>query len=332
MKKNSTEPVISIIIPIYNVEKYLKRCLDSVEKQIYTNLEIILINDGSTDNSLEIAEEYAKKDSRIKIYSEANHGLSAARNLGLKQVTGEYITFIDSDDYVSNDYVSYLYSLLEKNNFTASMSICSLMNVYEGSGKEINTGNNKEYTLTGKKCIKMMCYHNLVDTCAYAKLGSKELYNDFEFPEGKVFEDIGTTYQLFEKANKVACGFKPKYFYNIRSNSITTQKFTTQKLDLLEMTDKMADDVVRKYPDLKRAVLRRRIYSRFSTLNQTFTSKNTVEIKEIRNELIKFIQKNHKELFWDKNVPKRDKVAYLSLCMGFNFYKSSWNLYSKIVK
>ena len=112
---------ISIIIPIHNVEKYLKRCLDSVEKQIYTNLEIILINDGSTDNSLEIAEEYAKKDSRIKIYSEANHGLSAARNLGLKQVTGEYITFIDSDDYVSNDYVSYLYSLLEKNNFTASM-------------------------------------------------------------------------------------------------------------------------------------------------------------------------------------------------------------------
>ncbi|RVU70936.1 MULTISPECIES: glycosyltransferase family 2 protein [Lactobacillus] len=332
MKKNSTEPVISIIIPIYNVEKYLKRCLDSVEKQIYTNLEIILINDGSTDDSLVIAEEYAKKDSRIKIFSETNHGLSAARNLGLKHVTGEYITFIDSDDYVSNDYVSYLYSLLEKSNFTASMSICSLMNVYEDSGKEINTGNNKEYTLPGKECIKMMCYHDLVDTCAYAKLGSKELYNDFEFPEGKVFEDIGTTYQLFEKANKVECGFKPKYFYNIRSNSITTQKFTTQKLDLLEMTDKMADDVVQKYPDLKKAVLRRRIYARFSTLNQTFTSKGTVKIKEIRNELIKFIQKNHKELFFDKNVPKRDKVAYLSLCMGFNFYKSSWNLYSKIVK
>lgn len=332
MKKNSIEPVISIIIPIYNVEKYLKRCLDSVEKQIYTNLEIILINDGSTDSSLTIAKEYAKRDGRIKIFSEKNCGLSAARNLGLKHATGKYITFIDSDDYVSKDYVLYLYKLLEKGNFSASMSICSLMNVYENSGKEVNTGNNKEYTLTGKECIKMMCYHNLVDTCAYAKLGLKELYKDFKFPEGKVFEDIGTTYQLFEKANKVECGFKPKYFYNIRSNSITTREFTPKKLDLLKMTDKMADDVVRKYPDLKRAVLRRRIYARFSTLNQTFTSKNTVEIKKIRNELIKFIQKNHKELFLDKNVPKRDKAAYLSLCMGFNFYKCSWDLYSKIVK
>lgn len=332
MKKNSIEPVISIIIPIYNVEKYLKRCLDSVEKQIYTNLEIILINDGSTDSSLTIAKEYAKRDGRIKIFSEKNCGLSAARNLGLKHATGKYITFIDSDDYVSKDYVLYLYKLLEKGNFSASMSICSLMNVYENSGKEVNTGNNKEYTLTGKECIKMMCYHNLVDTCTYAKLGSKELYKDFKFPEGKVFEDIGTTYQLFEKANKVECGFKPKYFYNIRSNSITTREFTPKKLDLLKMTDKMADDVVRKYPDLKRAVLRRRIYARFSTLNQTLTSKNTVEIKKIRNELIKFIQNNHKELFLDKNVPKRDKAAYLSLCMGFNFYKCSWNLYSKIVK
>lgn len=332
MKKNSIEPVISIIIPIYNVEKYLKRCLDSVEKQIYTNLEIILINDGSTDSSLTIAKEYAKRDGRIKIFSEKNCGVSAARNLGLKHATGKYITFIDSDDYVSKDYVLYLYKLLEKGNFSASMSICSLMNVYENSGKEVNTGNNKEYTLTGKECIKMMCYHNLVDTCPYAKLGSKELYKDFKFPEGKVFEDTGTTYQLFEKANKVECGFKPKYFYNIRSNSITTREFTPKKLDLLKMTDKMADDVVRKYPDLKRAVLRRRIYARFSTLNQTLTSKNTVEIKKIRNELIKFIQKNHKELFLDKNVPKRDKAAYLSLCMGFNFYKCSWNLYSKIVK
>ncbi|MCT0164186.1 hypothetical protein EFM11_01200 [Lactobacillus helveticus] len=136
----------------------------------------------------------------------------------------------------------------------------------------------------------------------------------------------------FEDEIKGLGGFKPKYFYNIRSNSITTRKFTPEKLDLLKMTDKMADDVVRKYPDLKRAVLRRRIYARFSTLNQTLTSKNTVEIKKIRNELIKFIQKNHKELFLDKNVPKRDKAAYLSLCMGFNFYKCSWNLYSKIVK
>lgn len=332
MKLNNSEPVISIIIPIYNVERYLSKCLDSVVNQIYTNLEIILVNDGSTDNSLEIAKKYAKKDNRIKILSETNHGLSTARNIGLRHATGDYITFIDSDDYVSNDYISYLYYLLKKSNFSSPMSICSLMDVYANSGKEINTGNNKEYTLTGKECIRKMCYHDLVDTCAYAKLGSKELYSDFIFPEGKLFEDIGSTYQLFEKASKVECGFKPKYFYNIRSNSITTQKFTSKKLDLLEMTDKMANEVTIKYPDLKQAVLRRQIYARFSTLNQTLKNSNSVQIKQIRKELISYIKKNKTEIFVDKKVPKRDKLAFLCLVPGFKFYKYVWIIYKKLQK
>ena len=226
-------PLISVIIPVYNVEKYLSRCLNSVITQTYQNIEIILINDGSTDDSLKIAQKFQKNDARIKLYSQKNQGLSGARNAGLKRATGDYITFIDSDDYVARDYVSYLYSLLKRNGFTSQLAICSLMDVFTVSGKEVNTGNNKEYTLSGKECIEKMCYQDLVDTCAYAKLGSKDLYKDFTFPVGKLFEDIGSTYKLFEKCKTVECGFFPKYYYNIRKDSITTRSFSKSKLDLL---------------------------------------------------------------------------------------------------
>lgn len=325
-------PLISVIIPIYNVEKYLEKCLNSVVNQDYKNIEIILINDGSTDDSLNIANKYKEIDKRIKIFSQKNQGLSAARNTGLDKSTGEYITFIDSDDFVTKDYISYLFNLLKKNNFQSSLAIASLMKVFERNGKQINTGNDKEYTWTGKKCIEKMCYHDLVDTCAYAKLGSRELYKNFKFPVGKVFEDIGTTYKLFEKCDTVECGFKPIYFYNIRKNSITTDKFSNQKLDLLEMTDLMASNVLKVYPDLKNAVSRRQVYARFSTLNQTLTLKNNSEIKEIRKNLINYINENKKNVLSDSNIPKRDRIAYKSLSFGFAFYKLSWLVYSKMTK
>lgn len=325
-------PLISVIIPIYNVEKYLSKCLDSVINQDYENLEIILVNDGTRDNSLAIANTYQSKDTRIKVYSQRNQGLSAARNTGLDKANGDYITFIDSDDYVSKDYISYMYNLLKRNDFKSPLAIASLMDVFSESGKKVNTGNNQEYTWSGKKCIEKMCYHDLVDTCAYAKLGTKELYKDFRFPVDKVFEDIGSTYQLFEKSKTVECGFKPIYFYNIRENSITTDGFSDRKLDLLEMTDKMATSVEKLYPDLHDAVLRRQVYARFSTLNQTLYVKNSLKIKELRENLINYIKKNKKAVLSNPNTPKRDHLAYKCLDLGFPIYRMSWGVYSKLNK
>ena len=323
--------LISIIIPIYNVQSYLKRCLDSVINQTYKNLEIILINDGSTDSSVQIAADYAAKDSRVKLITQPNGGLSNARNHGLKVATGEYISFIDSDDYVTPDYIEYLYNLLAKYNFKYKMSLCSLMNVYPESHKEINCGNNTEALLSGKECIKDMCYNYLVDTCAYAKLTKKELYDHVFFPDGKLFEDIATSYRLFEQCNYVSCGFEPKYYYIIRKNSIVTSKYSPKKLELLEMTDQMAANVLKKYPDLKEAVLRRQVYARFSTLNQTLDV-NTPSIKKVRKNIIIFLKQHQKAIMNDPLAPKRDKLAYKMLNLSFHAYRLAWKAYLKIAK
>lgn len=322
----ASTPLITVIVPIYNVENYLEKCLNSIVNQQYKNLEILLIDDGSTDLSGKIADKYAAKDNRIKVVHKENGGLSDARNYGLKIMTGEYVTFIDSDDYVTEDYISFMYNLLEQTNFTAPLAICSLINVYGDSGRQKDNGDQTEKILSGKKCIEMMCYHNLVDTCAYAKLGKKELYSDNFFPVNKLFEDIGSTYKLLMQCEKVACGFKGKYYYVIRPNSIVTSGFSLKKLDLLEMTDQMAKDVIKVYPDLQNAVLRRQVYARFSTLNQTLHVKN---VNKIQSKLINYINENRAAILKNAKAPKRDKLAYYLLKLGIPVYRFAWLNYEK---
>jgi glycosyltransferase involved in cell wall biosynthesis len=322
-------PLISIIIPVYNVEHFLRKCLDSVESQTYKNTEIILVDDGSTDHSGKIVDEYAVSNPKIRVLHQANGGLSNARNNGIKAATGKYLTFIDSDDYVAKDYVSYLFDLLRKDNFKSKLAICSIMNVFEKTGKQLNNGNGQEIVLSGKECLKKMCYQDLVDTCAYAKLGARELYEQVKFPEGYLFEDIATTYQLFALCDTVACGFTAKYYYVIRQGSIVRSSFNKKKLELLPMTDKMAAFVKKNYPDLTNAALRRQVYARFSTLNQILGDPHSNAAIE-QKKILEFLDRNRKTVLADPLTPKRDRIAYKMLGLGLPFYRFAWKIYEQL--
>jgi glycosyltransferase involved in cell wall biosynthesis len=323
MESLKNDPLISVIVPVYGVEKYIAKCLESIIHQTYHNLEVILVDDGTKDNSGEICEKYAQKDSRIKVYHKTNGGLSDARNYGIERSTGEYLTFIDSDDYIDPDYVEFLYRMIEKGY---KLALCSLHVVYTSNGRVSDKGNGQEMVISGKQCIEMMCYHEEVDTAAYAKLAHRSLFDTVRYPKGKLFEDIGTSYLLFDQCDEIICGFVPKYYYVIRENSIVTSSFNLKKLDLIEMTDKMADYVDAKYPELKDATLRRRGYARFSTLNQMLNVEKA-EYIEKRSEIIRFLKKNSVKIIKNPRTPKRDKVAYLCLMCGFPVYKFFWRLY-----
>lgn len=318
-------PLISVIVPVYNVEKYICRCLDSIIHQTYQNLEIILVDDGSLDNSGKICKEYARKDIRISVFHKVNGGVSDARNYGIDKANGEYLAFIDSDDYVDLDYIEYLYSLISRGY---KLAICSLCVFFTSNGHLLNKGNGKEVVLSGKKCIEMMCYHKEVDTAVYAKLIHKSLFKNVRFPKGKIFEDIGTLYLIFDQCEKIICGFIPKYYYMIRENSIVTSAFHIRKLDFIDMTDQMADYVNKKYPDLVEATLRRRGYARFSTLNQMLDVKED-NYKKIRKKIIQDLKKIRGSVIRNPKTPKRDKIAYLCLSFGFFVYKFCWKLYIK---
>lgn len=320
------EKLISVILPIYNVSDYLDRCMDSVINQTYKNIEIIMVDDGSTDDSSVKCDEYKEKDDRIIVFHKENGGLSDARNYGISRASGDYITCIDSDDFVDSDYIQYLYSLIVKYN--TKMSICQHRVLFD-SGKVKENGKSGDEFLSNKRCLERMMYHDVIDTSAWAKLYDRSLFSSVEYPKGKLFEDIGTTYKLMLQCDNIAVGYESKYNYIIRKNSIVNCSFNPKKLDLLEMTDKMAEDVLKVYPDLEEAVLRRRVYARFSTLNQMLDV-NEYELE--KKKIIYFIKDNKKHLLKNRDVPKRDIFAIRLLGSGYSFYKFFWKLYLKIEK
>ncbi len=317
------KPKISVVLPIYNVEKYLETCVKAMTGQTYQNLEIILVDDGSPDGCPALCDELAKTDERIRVLHKENGGLSDARNAGTQIATGEYITFVDSDDVVTDTYVEYLYSLIEK--YGCDMSLCTHTVVFE-DGKKIPYGDGTDEMLDAKECLRRMLYHDVIDTSAWAKLYRTDMAREILYPKGKLFEDIGTTYRFFLASGKIACGYQSQYFYMQRQNSIVSGKFNPHKLDLLEMTDKMAEDVAKVYPELAQAILRRRVYARFSTLNQML---DVDGYKKERDEIISFIKAHKREIMMDEYAPKRDKMAIRMLSMGYPVYRMAWKALKK---
>lgn len=211
------QELISVIVPVYNVEKYLKKCIKSIMSQSYTNLEIILINDGSTDNSGKICDELKEQDKRIKVIHKSNGGLSDARNAGLKIANGKYIGFVDSDDYIAEDMFETLYNINKKYN--SDISIVSFYEIYKD--KVIGVRDSKKLQeLTKIDAMKELLIDTNIQSYAWNKLFRRELFEGLEFPTNKNFEDIATTLLLFEKANKVVLLEKPKYYYVRRDDSI----------------------------------------------------------------------------------------------------------------
>ena len=317
--------LISVVIPIYNVEKYLRRCIDSVIKQTYENLEIILVDDGSQDNCAEICDEYAINDSRIKVIHKLNGGLSDARNSGIDIASGKYITFIDSDDYVTKDYIEVLYNALKAD--MTDLAISSHKVIYE-NGTVIEKATGEKSILSSKEVLERILYDDGIDLSAWAKLYKIELWNDVRYPKGRLFEDSATTYKLIDKCDKVTIISKATYNYMIRNSSITNVKFSNKKLDLIKSTQEMCTYVKKRYPDLEKATNRRLMYAYLSTLTQLIKSNEKND--EIEEYLYYYIEENSKKVLIDKKVPTRDKLALISTKFGLKFYKIIWKIYEKI--
>ena len=217
------EPLVSIIVPIYNVEKHLKKCLDSVLSQTYRNTEIILIDDGSTDNSGHIADEYSRHNDNISVIHTNNGGLSRARNIGIKNASGDWISFIDSDDFVSRDFISKLLNSAIKNS--ADIATCKFR-IINNSSKTSSSHDWPTKPLTGHETMEQTLI-NQWSTDVWHNIFKIKIFKDngIIFPEGRKYESISTKIQALCHADKVSFINEELYFYIIREGSITHQPF-----------------------------------------------------------------------------------------------------------
>ena len=208
-------PLISVIVPVYKVEPYLRRCVDSILSQTYTHLEIFLVDDGSPDNCGKICDEYAQKDNRIKVIHKKNGGLSDARNVAIDVAKGEYITFVDSDDFIACDYVETLYNLVEK--YQCKVGVAWLRIFHEGCEAGINQPPYIEKVFDRIEGIEKMFYQELFDTAAWGKIYHRSLFKTgIRYPFGLIYEDLPTTYLLFLQADKIAFCNRVIYNYLLR--------------------------------------------------------------------------------------------------------------------
>lgn len=230
------EEKISVIIPVYNVEKYLNQCIQSVINQTYSCLEIILIDDGSVDGSGSICDEWAKGDSRIIVIHKKNGGLSDTRNKGITIATGAYLFFLDSDDFIASNALGRLYWIIKKTN--SDISMCNFIYTDEEGVilRNQEKGPIEEDTLSGEQVLKEKMfapqYWQWVIMCN--KLYKKSIFDNICLPVGKMHEDEYVVHDIFFQSKRVACIADILYFYRQRNNSITNSSFSIRNLDIVE--------------------------------------------------------------------------------------------------
>lgn len=239
-------PLISLVIPVYNVEKYLDKCMESVLAQTYDNFEVILVDDGSTDNSGKMCDEYAKKDSRVIVYHKPNGGLSDARNFGVEHCNADLVSFIDSDDCVTEDYLEYLWHLMDK--YDCKMSCAGNKIVPEGKEYTLKSDNITEVKLGTAKALERICYSSVG---AVTRLYQKELLLNNPFPVGRLYEDLASTYKKVSECDYVVFSNKEIYIWIQRDSSITHSGISEKQMDIFWAADELYNFIIKNYPEIK---------------------------------------------------------------------------------
>lgn len=224
---------IAVIVPVYNVENYIERCIDSILNQSFDDFKLILVNDGSTDRSYEICKEYAISDRRIKLINQENMGLSMARNNALEYSSERYLTFIDSDDYIHRDFLKILLENLIDNS--ADISVADHQKVYQSERTEHEEKENTIRVLSNIQAVEQVVKDNDENMIvAWGKLYKRELFEDIRYPRGKYHEDEFVTYKLYYKAETIVKTKAKLHYYTQRDESITGDKYSLKRLEKLE--------------------------------------------------------------------------------------------------
>ena len=313
-KERETERrLISVIVPVYNVERYLKRCIESILQQTYPYIELIIVDDGSTDGSGQICDRYKRIDDRITVFHEKHGGTSKARNIGLQHAKGEFIGFVDSDDYIVDDmYETLLCGMREGIDIVCCGRRCVI------SGKKSYNAYCIGATckFSNQEAIEELLLLRGISFSVCTKLFRKELFYDIRFPVGKTCEDVPVTYNLIKKAKNVLHIGSAKYYNCYRENSRSSHATDTRWMDYVIFARDILMDVNEEYPQLKRQAEARYLLNTLITLKGICDSKEDYAKEKARLEIMlqrmflravfnPYIQDSHKKILLEYKILKK---------------------------
>lgn len=315
--------LISVIIPVYDVEAYLKECIQSVIDQTYENLEIILVDDGSTDASGNICDDYAKKDKRIKVIHKLNGGLSDARNVGLDMCKGDYISFIDSDDIVNTHYIEYLYTNIVKNKSDiASTNLYSFKNF--ANVKVDDKYNSATYATI--ETVKKMLNVVEISSCACAKLYKRELFEEIRFPVGRLYEDYLTIYRILAMTQTVTLLDNKMYYYRQREGSIMRYVCSEKTVTLVDAAEEVCNFILNTWPKLDVEAYSDEVTQCLKCL-QKILNYDQNSFLTYQNKIHSIVSSRKKELLLSKRVCMKLKIKVIAYLLGKKFFINIYNYF-----
>ncbi|MBQ6848087.1 MAG: glycosyltransferase [Clostridia bacterium] len=311
-------PKISVIVPVYKVEKYLDKCVDSIINQTFTDIEILLVDDGSPDICGKMCDDWVKKDSRIKVIHKENGGLSDARNAGFEASVGEYVIFIDSDDFIEYNMLEVLYTLVTEHS--ADISVCGICNCYE-TYQQPQYPKDEILVLNGEEALKEVLRGERMPGGVVTRLIRRDLLNNHKFIVGKTYEDAFFTPRLFLSAKKIAVTTKSYYYYWHRNDSITTLPFNQKAMDVVDAYNYTYQIVEKECPQLEDLALFRIQWANFIVLDRMLLVDHYKNLPQYR-DVVKYLKKNWLSIFKSPYFRKGRRISALALKLNISFYKA----------
>ena len=320
-------PEISVIVPVYKVEQWLDRCVQSVLGQTFRNFEVLLIDDGSPDGCGDMCDSWARLDERIVAYHKPNGGLSDARNFGIDHARAPLVTFLDSDDALCPDCLQSLYELIKA---TPDVGYSECAYAMESNGRVFPSDESGvRLNLPAVDAFEHVLYHNHLSYSACAKLFRRELFKDVQFPVGRVYEEMYTIGEWITRSQRVAYVGRPLYRYILREDSITVnRKFGRANVrQMLEAAEHTCELAVSLAPSLAKPAQRFRSYAWMRTLRFIVDAGAEMDLSDITSEIRRHVLLNFWPVFLNRRLPLRDRIGMVSLIPGFWFFSRTWKTY-----
>lgn len=312
--------MISIIVPVYNVEPYLNRCIASIVGQTYRNLEIILVDDGSTDRSGLICDAYEKIDKRVKVLHKQNGGAASARNWGLEIAEGKYIGFVDGDDYLALDMYESLVGCVETDVDIVACGRCRVDPPNVKSVKRKTLCDKLKTKYNTEQAIEELLKGKLFSYGVVEKLYRKELFEGIRFPQGRVSEDLPVTYALFKKCRNVVNTGEAKYYQFRRENGISRKDFFFRRIDNVLFQRDIFLDIQKEYPQFRDIAEANYIFSVVMRINDIRKSKDRIQYAELEKRLIKVLRKMRMRVVVNRYLNWEQKESIIRMSGAKEYY------------